>query len=127
MNYPLLNAFWTMFLFFMFIIWFVLLFRVFADIFRSHDMSGWGKAAWTILVICLPFLGVFLYLIARGGKMAEHEVSDAQANEAAFRQYVQEAAGASPADQISRLAALRDSGALSDAEFEAQKAKVLAA
>ena len=123
------QVFWSMLWFFLFFIWIWLLITVFADIFRSHDLSGWGKALWTIFVVFLPYLGVFVYLIARGKKMGEHAVADAQAQDQAFRAYVKEAAGsgASPADQLAQLAALRDQGVIDDAEFARMKAKVTAA
>ena len=92
-DYPLLGVFWTMMIWFLWIAWIVLLFRVIADIFRSRDLGGGGKALWAIFVIVVPFLGVFVYLIARGHKMSEHDVAQAQAQEAQFRSYVQEAAG----------------------------------
>jgi hypothetical protein len=123
------QVFWSMLWFFLWFIWIWLLIIVFSDIFRSQDLSGWGKALWTIFVIFLPYLGVFVYLIARGGKMQGHAVQDAQAQDAAFRQYVQTAVntnGSSAADQISQLADLRDKGVISDAEFQQAKAKALA-
>ncbi|MGO9872330.1 MAG: SHOCT domain-containing protein [Acidimicrobiia bacterium] len=126
-SYPLLSVFWTMFIFFAWIVFIVALFHVFGDIFRSHDMGGFAKAMWLIFVIVAPFLGVFVYLIARGGKMAQHGAERAQAQDAALQSYMQRAAGSSgPADQLSQLASLRDSGAITPAEFEAGKAKVLA-
>jgi hypothetical protein len=129
-SYPLLDAFWTMLWFFAMIIWIWTVIMIFGDIFRSHDLSGWGKAFWSILIIIFPFLGVFIYLIARGGKMHERGVEAAQAQDAAFRDYVKQAAapdGATgAADQLAKLSELRDKGVLSDAEFEQQKAKVLA-
>jgi ABC-type multidrug transport system fused ATPase/permease subunit len=127
-TYPLLGAFWTMLWFFLFIIWIIILFRVIVDIFRSHDLGGFGKALWLIFVIILPFLGVFIYLIARGKQMGERDVQEAQARDQQFRAYVQEAAadGSSPADQLAKLADLRDRGVISDADFENQKAKLLA-
>ena len=119
---------WSMIWFFLFFIWIWLLITVFADIFRSRDLSGWGKALWTIFVVFLPYLGVFVYLIARGKKMGEHAVADAQAQDQAFRAYVKEAAGSGgPADQLAQLAALRDQGVIDDAEFARMKAKVTAA
>jgi type VI protein secretion system component VasK len=128
-SYPLLDAFLTMLWIFLFIIWIWLLIVVFGDIFRSRDLSGWGKALWTIGIIILPWLGVLLYLIARGGKMHERQIQAAQAQEQAFRQYVQETAsssGTSTADELAKLADLRDKGVISDAEFQAEKAKALA-
>ena len=114
--------------FFLFFIWIWLLIVVFSDIFRSHDLSGWAKALWIIFVVILPYLGVFVYLIARGRHMQEHAVSDAKQRDADFRQYVQNAAGTSgggAADEITRLADLRDKGVISDAEFQQAKAKAL--
>jgi Short C-terminal domain/Phospholipase_D-nuclease N-terminal len=125
-DYPLLGVFWTMLEIFLFVIWIWLLIMVFADIFRSHDMGGFAKALWVIFVIFLPFLGVFVYLIARGSKMQEHAVKDAQQQDQAFRAYVQETAGtASTADEVAKLADLKASGAISEEEFQAAKAKVL--
>jgi Short C-terminal domain/Phospholipase_D-nuclease N-terminal len=126
-DYPLLNVFFSMLWFFLFICWIMVLFHVFADIFRSKDMGGFAKTMWIIFVIFLPLLGVLVYVIARGDDMARHAADDAQARDAAFRSYVQDAAGtAGPADQLARLAELRNSGAISDAEYEAGKQKVLA-
>ena len=126
-DYTLGDALMTVLWIFGWIIFFWLLITVFSDIFRSRDLSGWGKALWTILVIILPFIGIFAYLIARGGKMHEHAVHDQQAADAAFRTYVQQAAGTtSTADEIQKLAALRDQGVLTPSEFDAQKAKILA-
>ncbi len=127
-QYPILDFFLTMLYFFLFVIWIWLLIAVFMDIFRSHDMGGWSKALWAIFIIVLPFLGVFVYLIARGGKMHEHQAQDVAAQQKAFDQYVKQTAGAgdSTADQLSKLADLRSQGVLTDAEFEAQKAKILA-
>src|SRR6202021_1314720 len=126
-QYPILDFFLTMLYFFLFIIWIYLLIMVFVDVFRSHDMGGWAKALWVIFIIVLPFLGVFVYLIARGGKMHERAAAQAAQQQQAFDQYVKEAAGAdSTADQLSKLAALKDQGTISQAEFDAQKAKILA-
>jgi hypothetical protein len=126
-SYPLLDAFLTMLWIFLFIIWIWLLIMVFSDIFRSRDLSGWGKALWTIGIIILPWLGVLIYLIARGGKMHERQIQAAQAQEQAFRSYVQETASApSTADQLAKLADLRDKGVITDAEFQTEKAKALA-
>jgi hypothetical protein len=128
-QYPILDFFLTMLEFFLFVIWIWLLIVVFSDIFRSHDLGGWSKALWSIFIIVIPFLGVFIYLIARGGKMHERAAEQAAAQQKAFDQYVQQAAGtpgASTADQLSKLADLKSQGVLTDAEFEAQKAKVLA-
>jgi Short C-terminal domain/Phospholipase_D-nuclease N-terminal len=126
-SYPLLGAFWTMLWFFLFIIWIIILFRVIIDIFRSRDIGGFAKALWLIFVIILPFLGVLIYLIARGKEMGERDVQEAQARDQQFKSYVQEAAGdgGSAADQLSKLADLKDRGVISDSEFEQQKAKIL--
>jgi hypothetical protein len=124
------QVFWSMLYFFLFFIWIWLLITIFADIFRSPDLSGWGKALWSIFVICLPFLGVFTYLIARGRKMTEHAMDEAQARDAAFRGYVQEAVATAPTtevDQLTKLASLHDTGVIDDEEFARMKAKVTAA
>jgi Phospholipase_D-nuclease N-terminal len=112
---------------FLFIIWIWLLIVVFTDLFRSHDIGGWAKAAWVIGIIILPYLGVLLYLIVRGHKMAEHTQEAAAAQDAAARAYIQSAAGGggSAADEIQRLADLKSQGVISGAEFEAGKAKAL--
>lgn len=123
------QVFLSMLWFFLFFIWIWLLVVVFSDIFRSHDMGGFAKFLWVLLVIVFPYLGVFIYLIARGHKMAEHAQEDAQRQDAAARQYIQSAVGqsaGSPADEIARLAGLRDQGVISAAEFEQLKAKVVA-
>ncbi len=128
-SYPVLDAFLTMLYFFLFIIWIWLLIMVFSDIFRSHDMGGGSKALWTIFVILVPYLGVFVYLIFRGGSMHERAAADAAQQQKAFDSYVKQAAGApgdTTADQLSKLADLKAQGVITDAEFEAQKAKVLA-
>ena len=122
------QVFWSMLWFFLWIIWIWLLIVIFGDIFRSDDLSGWGKALWSIFVIFLPYLGVFVYLIARGHKIQEHHVREAQAQEAAMRQYVQNVAGSGgggTADEIARLADLRDRGVISEAEFQQAKTKAL--
>jgi ABC-type multidrug transport system fused ATPase/permease subunit len=128
-SYPVLDAFLTMLYFFLFVIWIWLLITVFMDVFRSHDMGGVAKALWVIFIIILPFLGVFIYLIARGGKMHERAAQQAAQQQKAFDQYVRQAAGTNGEDsasQLSKLADLKSSGVLTDAEFEAQKAKILA-
>jgi ABC-type multidrug transport system fused ATPase/permease subunit len=128
-SYPILDAFLTMLYFFLFIIWIWLLIMVFMDVFRSHDIGGLAKALWVIFIIILPFLGVFVYLIARGGKMHERAAKQAAEQQKAFDAYVKQAAGTSgdtTADQLSKLADLKSQGVITDAEFEAQKSKVLA-
>jgi hypothetical protein len=122
------QVFLSMLWFFLFFIWIWLLIVVFSDLFRSHDLGGWAKAAWVIGIIILPYLGVLLYLIVRGHKMAEHAQQAAAAQDAAAKAYIQQAAGTSgsTADEIQRLADLKAQGVISDAEFEAGKAKALA-
>jgi hypothetical protein len=132
-NYPLLNLFLTMLWFFLWIMWLMLLFRVFADIFRDDQLNGWAKAGWVILACVLPFLGVFIYLIARGRGMGEREYRREQRREEAFQTYVREVAR-EPATQTSaggdvaeleRLAGLRNHGDITEAEYARAKAKVL--
>ena len=127
-DYPLLGVFWTMMIWFLWIAWIVLLFRVIADIFRSRDMGGAAKALWTIFVVVVPFLGVFVYLLARGNQMSERDAAQAQAQEAQFRTYVQDGAdtGGGTADELTKLADLKAQGVITDVEFEQQKAKLLA-
>ena len=121
------QVFWSMLWFFLFFIWIWLLIVVFSDIFRSHDIGGWAKAFWVIGIIILPYLGVLLYLIVRGHKMAEHAQQAAAAQDAAMRQYVQNVtASGGAADEIARLADLHAKGVISDAEFQQAKAKALA-
>jgi len=117
---------WSIFWFFLFFIWIMILFRVFGDIFMSHDLSGFSKVLWCIFVIFLPYLGVFVYLIARGHKMTEHSMQAAQAQDAAAREYIQSAVAApSTSDELAKLASLKADGTLSEAEFNAAKAKLL--
>jgi hypothetical protein len=128
-QYPILDFFLTMLEFFLFVIWIWLLIMVFSDIFRSHDLGGWAKALWSIFIIVIPFLGVFVYLIARGGSMHDRAAEQAAQQQQAFDQYVKQAAGTpgeSSADQLHKLADLKSQGVLTDAEFETQKAKILA-
>ena len=126
-SYPLLGAFWTIFEIFLWVIWFWILITVFIDIFRSRDLSGWGKALWFIFVLVIPLIGVLVYLIARGGSMHERQVRDAQQEQQEFRSYVQDAAGSgTPADQLTKLADLRDRGVITAEEFDREKAKILA-
>jgi hypothetical protein len=122
------QVFWSFVWFTLFFIWIWLLIVVFADLFRSPELSGWSKAIWTIFIIVLPYLGVFVYLVARGHKMSEHAVAQAQAIDTAQRDYIQSVVGSSsPADELAKAAALRDKGVIDDAEFQAMKAKILGA
>ena len=126
-SYPLLNLFWTMFEFFLWIIWIWILIWIFIDIFRSHDLSGWAKALWFLFVLFIPLIGVLVYLIVRGGKMQERAVQQAQRQDEQFRTAVQEAAGPqNSADQLTKLADLRDRGVITAEEFDREKAKILA-
>ena len=122
------QVFWSMLWFFLFFIWIWLLISLFGDIFRSKDLSGWGKALWTIFIIILPFLGVLVYLIVRGNSMQERALQDAANRESQFRGYVQSVAttGGGAADELAKLADLRDKGVISQEEFDAAKAKALA-
>ena len=127
-TYPLADLFGTMLGFFVLVIWLWLLIIVFSDIFRSRDLSGVAKTLWVIFVIILPFLGIFVYLIARGGKMHERAAAQAQQQQEAFDAYVKQAAGTGTdsTDQLAKLADLKGQGMITQAEFETQKAKILA-
>ncbi|KDN81322.1 SHOCT domain-containing protein [Kitasatospora cheerisanensis] len=132
-DYPLLDLFWTMMWLFLWILWFFLLFKVITDIFRSHDMGGWGKAGWTIFVIVLPYIGVLAYLIARGKSMGNRDRALAAQAEGNFQDYIRKAAGTDQQDagarhvaELSRLADLKNSGAISEDEFRAAKDRLLA-
>jgi hypothetical protein len=131
-SYPLADVFLTMLWFFLFFAWIWLLIIILGDIFRSRDLSGWGKGLWVCCIVLVPFFGVLIYLVARGHQMHDRQVEAAQAQEQAFRQYVQETAvsngsgnGNGSVDQLTKLAELRDRGVISDAEFQEEKAKVL--
>lgn len=127
-SYPVLDAFLTILYFFLFFIWIWLLIMVFFDIFRSHDMGGVAKALWVIFIIILPFLGVFVYLIARGGSMHERQAQQAARQQQAFDQYVRQAAGTPGTDtasQLSKLADLKNQGVLTEEEFQSEKSKLL--
>ncbi len=127
-SYPLLGAFWTVFEIFLWVLWIWILIYVFIDIFRSHDLSGWAKALWFLFVLFIPLVGVLVYLIARGGEMHERAVQQAQQQDQEVRRYIQQtAAQGTPADQLAKLADLRDRGVITADEFEQQKAKILAA
>ena len=125
-SYPFLDVLWSMVIFFMFIIWIRILFTVFADIFRRHDIGGGVKALWIIFVILLPFLGVFIYLIAEGSKMADRDMAQMQTAKAQQDEYIKSVAGTSAADQIAQAKQLLDSGAITQAEFDTMKQKALA-
>ena len=131
MDYPLLNLFLTMLYFFLWIAWLFILFRVILDVFRSHDLSGWGKAGWLILVLILPWLGVLIYLIARGSSMRDRDLQQAKDSQAAMDAYISDRVkevrpATSPVEELTKLADLHKSGAISDEEFASMKAKVLA-
>jgi len=126
-SYPLLGAFWTLLEFFLWVLWIWVLIYVMIDIFRSRDLSGGMKALWFLFVLFIPLIGVLVYLIARGGKMQERAVQDARQQDQEFRAYVQDAAGSgTSAEQLTKLADLRDRGVITAEEFEREKAKVLA-
>jgi hypothetical protein len=126
-DYPFLDVFWTMLIFFFWVIWIWILVTVLIDVFRRHDLSGWGKAAWTLFVIVLPYLGVFIYLITQGRQMAERRASEARAGQEAFDDYVRNVTSSGgPSDQIAKAKELLDSGAIDQAEFDQIKRKALA-
>ena len=126
-DYPFLDVFWTMIIFVLWIVWFFILFRVIADLFRRHDISGWVKVLWMIVVILLPFLGVFIYLITQGSHMAERDMRQAKAAQGEFDDYVKSVASTGgPTAEIERAHGLLSSGAITQAEFDAIKAKALA-
>ncbi|MFF7387847.1 SHOCT domain-containing protein [Streptomyces scabiei] len=129
-DYPLLSVFWSMLLLFLWIMWFVLLFRVVVDIFRDDDMSGWAKAGWLVFTILLPFLGVFVYVIAQGKNMGRREVAQARAQQAAFDDYIRQTAKggdgrSSSVDELARLSEIRSRGDITDDEFRRAKELVL--
>jgi hypothetical protein len=125
-DYPFLDVLWTMFVFFAWVIWFWLLITVFGDVFRRHDISGWGKAGWILLCVVLPYIGVLIYLGTQGKHMVERGAKQAQVSQDQFDRYVREAAGKSgPADEIARAKQLLDTGAINQAEFDQMKQKAL--
>ncbi|MGX5187327.1 SHOCT domain-containing protein [Streptomyces avermitilis] len=128
-DYPLLSVFWSMLVFFLWIMWFILLFRIIVDIFRDDDMGGWAKAGWLVLVIVLPFLGVFVYVIARGKGMGRREVAQARAQQESFESYVRETAKgggrSSSVDELAKLSEIRARGDITDEEFRKAKELVL--
>ena len=126
-SYPVLGVFWTILMIFLWVVWFWILITIIIDIFRSRDLSGGAKALWFVFILFLPLVGVLVYLVARGGKMHERQVRQAQRQEEQVRSYVQEAAGPqSSADQLAKLADLRDRGVITAGEFDREKAKILA-
>lgn len=127
-DYPILGIFWSMLIFFVWISWLFIFFHVVIDIFRSEDMGGWAKAAWLLLVVFIPLLGVLIYVLARGDSMRARDVARARAQQSDMEAYVRQAAGTSggTADELAKLSELQSSGVLTDAEFAAQKAKLLA-
>jgi len=128
-DYPLGNALWTMFVFFAWIIWIWLLFTIFADLFRRSDVSGWGKAGWTVFVLVVPFIGVFVYLVAEGKGMSDRRMAEAQAAQQNFDTYVRSVAttnGHNPTAEIQQAKQLLDSGAITQEEFDSIKQKALA-
>jgi len=124
-SYPFMDVLWSMVIFFLFVIWIWILITVFADIFRRRDIGGGMKAVWIIFVIILPYLGVFIYLIAEGHKMAERNAEQMQSARAQQDEYIKSVAGSSAADQIAQAKTLLDSGAITQAEFDGLKAKAL--
>src|SRR4051794_32237102 len=126
-DYPFLSVLWSMFVFFAFVIWIWMLFAVIGDVFRRHDLSGWGKVGWTLLLVVLPYFGVFIYLIAHGSDMAKRSAKQASDNQAQFDDYVRNVAeGEGPAAEIDRAKKLLDSGTITEAEFVAIKQKAVA-
>ncbi|HEY5836316.1 SHOCT domain-containing protein [Streptomyces sp.] len=128
-DYPVLGAFWTVMWIFLWVVWLVLLFRVVTDIFRDHDLSGGAKTAWLVFVVCLPFLGVFVYVVSRGREMGTREAQHARAQQQGIDEYIRQTArGAAPrseAEELAKLAEIHDRGAISDVEFERAKNKIL--
>jgi uncharacterized membrane protein YcjF (UPF0283 family) len=123
-DYPFLDVLWTMILFFAWVAWIWIAITVFVDLFRRHDIGGWGKAAWVVAVIVLPFLGVLVYLIVQHDGMRERSMREARAEKAAFDQYVRETAGGSAAE-IAKAKELLDAGTITQAEFDAIKYKAV--
>ncbi|MFJ3819212.1 SHOCT domain-containing protein [Streptomyces sp. NPDC090056] len=128
-DFPLLSVFWSMLWFFLWILWFILLFRIITDIFRDHDMNGWAKAGWLAFVVLLPFLGILVYVIARGKDMGRREIAQARAQQQEFDSYIRKTAtGSRPSssvDELARLSELRSRGDITDEEFRRAKALIL--
>jgi hypothetical protein len=126
-DYPFLNILWSMIIFFLWVAWIWVLILILSDVFRRHDLSGWGKAGWTFFLIVLPFLGALIYLIAQSDGMAERRAQDVKGQQAQMDDYVRSVAGSGgPAAEIDKAKQLLDSGAINQTEFEAIKAKALA-
>jgi hypothetical protein len=125
-SYPLLNIIWSMLVFFGFVLWISLMFRAFGDLFGRHDVSGWGKAGWTLLIIALPLFGVLVYLISQGQGMAERQVAAAEQAQAEVKDYVSNVAAEGTASEIAKAKELLDSGTIDAAEFDRLKTKALA-
>jgi predicted membrane channel-forming protein YqfA (hemolysin III family) len=126
-TYPFLDFLWTMVEIFLFVIWIWLAIMIFVDIFRSHDMGGLAKALWVLFIIILPLVGILVYLIARGNGMHQRAADQAAREQKAFNSYIQQTVGSSgQADELAKLADLKEKGVITDAEFDAQKAKLLA-
>jgi predicted PurR-regulated permease PerM len=125
-NHPFLNVIWTFFIIFVWVAWFWLLITIAMDIFRRHDISGWGKALWFILIIFVPLIGSLIYLISQGSSMAQRNIEQQQQTKQQFDSYVRDTAGGGSAAEIEKAKALLDSGAIDQAEFEKLKAKALA-
>ncbi|MFG2133282.1 SHOCT domain-containing protein [Streptomyces sp. NPDC048751] len=127
-DYPLLSVFWSILWFFLWIMWFILLFRVVVDIIRDDDLSGWAKTGWLVFAILLPFLGVFVYVVARGKNMGRREAAQARAQQQALDSYIRETAkggSTSSVDELARLSEIRARGDISDEEFRRAKEQVL--
>ncbi|MFC7977725.1 SHOCT domain-containing protein [Streptomyces cinereoruber] len=128
-DFPLLSVFWSMLWFFLWILWFILLFRIITDIFRDHDMNGWAKAGWLAFVVLLPFLGILVYVIARGKDMGRREIAQARAQQQEFDSYIRKTATGSArsgsVDELVRLSELRSKDAITDEEFRRAKALIL--
>ncbi|GAA1541917.1 SHOCT domain-containing protein [Streptomyces albidochromogenes] len=129
-DFPLLSVFWTMFVFFLWIAWFILLFRIVSDVFRDDTLSGWAKTGWLVFVLVLPFLGVFVYVITRGRNMGRREIEQARARQHAMDDYIRETAkgshgGASSVDELARLSEIRSRGDITEEEFRRAKELVL--
>ena len=119
------QVFWSMLWFTMFFLWIWILIIVFGDIFRSRELGGWGKALWSLFIIFLPYLGVFVYFIARGNKMGQHQIEEAERADLAMRSYVRETVASSPVDDLAMLVDLRDRGVINEAEFEDMRARIV--